>query len=53
MWREELPTEGPAFRSQTPGWMEGLTESSVWNLESEEDGGLSEAGEGQSLLDCG
>ena len=38
---------------QMPGWREGLTESSVWSLEREEDGGLSEAGEGQILLGCG
>lgn len=44
MWREELLAEGR---------MQELTESSVGSLESEEDCGLSEAGEGWTLLGCG
>lgn len=33
--------------------LEELTESSVGSLESEEDGELSEAGEGWTLVGCG
>ena len=41
------------LREQMPDWMERLTESSMWSLESEEDSGLSEGGEGQSMLGFG
>lgn len=43
MWKEELLAEG---------WMQELTESSAGSLESEEDFGLSEAGDGWTLLGC-
>lgn len=50
---EELPPEGGLPGEPTPGWLDELTESNVGRLEREEDCGLSDAGEGQTLLGCG
>lgn len=50
---EQLPPEGGLPGEPMPGWMEELAESSVGRLEREEDCGLSDAGEGQTLLGCG
>lgn len=48
----EAPCRGLALAGQTPGWMEELTETSVGSSESEEDCGLSDTGEGWTLLGC-
>lgn len=50
---EELPPEGGLPGEPTPGWLDELTESNVGRMEREEDCGLSDAGEGQTLLGCG